>query len=106
MAGVGKQSLTERSLLSRLRLPTATSKLLFHTHKSRSHRMACRLKKIKEHRPIAWNDLQNVKMTNNSLFLRGKDGIDKELNITHLEYRRLRSGTYICSVEVSGSKLM
>src|SRR5699024_12312814 len=98
--------LTVRIFLSMSPYPTATSKLLFHTHTPRTHGMAGRLKKIKQHRPIAWNDLQNVKMTNNSLFLRGKDGIDKELNITHLEYRRLRSRTYICSVEVSGSKLM
>src|SRR5699024_8156545 len=63
-------------------------------------------KENKEHRSIAWNDLQNVTMTNNPIFLRGNGGIDKELDISHLEYKRLRSGTYICSVEVSGSKLM
>src|SRR5699024_492809 len=47
-------------------------------------------KENKEHRSIACNDLQDVKMSNNSLFLRSKDGIGEELNISHLQYSQLR----------------
>lgn len=39
---------------------------------------------------LDWENLQDINMTNNSIFLSLKNGQEKELNISYLEYNQLK----------------